>query len=156
MRLKKEFLCANSVILCVSVVILGEKTVTTEARRSHRGPQRIRTRPTHTCCSRLARSSLGVAILIFAAQVCFSQNAPQVLKVEPPGWWSSHSIDPVRVLFRGKNLSGARVQADSGLIAGPAKINQTGTYLFVNVTMARALNSGRHVLKITTPRGSVE
>src|SRR3989442_6875321 len=103
MRLKKEFPCANSVVLCVSAVILGEKTVTTDARRSHREPQRIsRTRPTHTCCSRLARSTLSIAILIFAAQVCFSQNAPQVLKVEPPGCWSSHSIDPLQVLLQGR------------------------------------------------------
>jgi hypothetical protein len=37
---KNEFLCANSVMLCVSVVKLLRKTFTTEAQRSHREPQR--------------------------------------------------------------------------------------------------------------------
>ena len=32
-----------------------------------------------------------------------------VEKVEPPNWWAGHSINPVRVLIRGKNLTGARV-----------------------------------------------
>src|SRR5205809_877006 len=37
---EKAFLCANSVVLGVSVVELLKKTLTTEAQRSHRGPQR--------------------------------------------------------------------------------------------------------------------
>src|SRR2546425_6002728 len=37
---KEEFLCANSVFLCVSVVKLLEKHITTETQRSHGEPQR--------------------------------------------------------------------------------------------------------------------
>src|SRR5438105_4662615 len=37
---KNEFLCANSVMLCVSVVKLPGKTSTTEARSLHREPRR--------------------------------------------------------------------------------------------------------------------
>src|SRR6266567_3441394 len=37
---KNEFLCANSVTLCVSVVKLPGKTFTTEARSLHREPRR--------------------------------------------------------------------------------------------------------------------
>src|SRR5437588_4692010 len=37
---KNEFLCANSVMLCVSVVKLPGKTFTTEARSLHREPRR--------------------------------------------------------------------------------------------------------------------
>ena len=38
---KNDLLRVNSVTLCVSVVKLLEKTFTTEARRSHREPQRV-------------------------------------------------------------------------------------------------------------------
>ena len=38
---KNDLLRVNSVTLCVSVVKLLEKRFTTEARRSHREPQRI-------------------------------------------------------------------------------------------------------------------
>src|SRR5438132_10442941 len=37
---KNEFLCANSVMLCASVVKLPGKTFTTEARSLHREPRR--------------------------------------------------------------------------------------------------------------------
>ena len=43
---EKAFLCANSVILCVSVVKLQKNTLTTEAQRSHREPQRRNLRQT--------------------------------------------------------------------------------------------------------------
>src|SRR2546425_4455530 len=44
-NLRNDLLRVNSVTLCVSVVKLLEKTFTTEARRSHREPQRVTLRP---------------------------------------------------------------------------------------------------------------
>ncbi len=100
---------------------------------------------------------LSAPLIILCSQICFAQNSPQVLKVEPPGWWAGHSINPVRVLIRGKNLAGAKVQASGvGLLAGAAKVNQAGTYLFVDVTIARQARAGNHALKITTAQGAVE
>lgn len=78
--------------------------------------------------------------------------APVVTKVEPPSWWTGHSINPVRVLIRGTALTGARVQAgDSGISVGAPQVNANGTYLFIDVTIRRA---GSHHLKITTADGS--
>src|SRR5436190_5615931 len=97
------------------------------------------------------------ALLVITSQPGFSQNAPQVTKVEPPGWWANHSINPVRVLIRGQNLSGATVHAvGPGLSAGPAKVNSASTYLFVDVRLTPQAKAGTRVLRITTPRGSVE
>src|ERR1041384_8494010 len=81
---------------------------------------------------------LATFILIFGSHVCLGQNAPQVFKVEPPGWWANHSINPVRVLIRGNNLLGVKVvSASNGLVAGQPKVNEAGTYLFVDVSVAR-------------------
>lgn len=78
--------------------------------------------------------------------------APVVTKVEPPSWWTGHSINPVRVLIRGKALTGAHVEAeDSGISVGAPQVNGNGTYLFVDVTVRGA---GSHRLKITTSDGS--
>ncbi len=105
----------------------------------------------------VVKLSFAIALLIFCSQAYFSQSAPQVEKVEPPGWWAAHSINPVRVLIRGKNFRDARVQAiGAGLTVGPVKINQTGTYLFVDVKIDRQAIPGKRSLKITTSRGSVE
>src|ERR1041385_2678801 len=102
------------------------------------------------------RSLLATLILIVGSHLCLGQNAPQVTKVEPPGWWANHSINPVRVLIRGENFSGATVHAVGvGLSAGPAKVNSAGTYLFVDVRLTPQAKTGKRVLRITTPRGSV-
>jgi glycosidase len=90
---------------------------------------------------------------LFLPFLCAALSAaPVVTKVEPPSWWTGHSINPVRVLIRGMSLTGARVQAeDSGISVGTPQVNANGTYLFIDVTIRRA---GSHHLKITTADGS--
>jgi glycosidase len=79
-------------------------------------------------------------------------GAPIVTKVEPPYWWVRHSINPVRLLIRGSGLSGASVKAATkGVEVGEPRVNSTGTYLFVDVTIK---SPGSHPLKITTADGS--
>src|SRR2546430_1810822 len=68
---------------------------------------------------------LGPLVFLFLTQPCFSKN-PQVLKVEPPSWWTGHTINPVRLLIRGTNLRGARVSAPTGLRIDATKINDAG------------------------------
>ncbi|HEY0431144.1 MAG TPA: alpha-amylase family glycosyl hydrolase, partial [Pyrinomonadaceae bacterium] len=76
-------------------------------------------------------------------------------KVEPPSWWAGHTINPVRLLVRGKNLSGARVRSANPLLqTSDPFVNQAGTYLFVSVRIRPATRPGSYPLTITTPRGS--
>ena len=63
-----------------------------------------------TAKNNFARLPAACFLLVVFAQICFSQTAPQVLKVDPPSWWVRHSLNPVRLLIHGKNLQGARVQ----------------------------------------------
>ncbi len=80
--------------------------------------------------------------------------APEVAKVEPPNWWIGHSINPVRLLIRGRNLEGARVMAaGSGVEIGLTRVNATGTYVFVDVSIAPDATSGPHPLRIVTAGG---
>lgn len=80
--------------------------------------------------------------------------APEVQKVEPPNWWAAHSINPVQVLIRGKDLTGARVVIRGpGLHAGGVRVNPAGTYLFVEVTIDARAKAGPHPLVITTGDG---
>jgi neopullulanase len=97
---------------------------------------------------------LAVACLFITSTIAAAQT-PEVTKVEPPGWWANHSINPVRVLVRGRNLDGATVQAPPGLTAGTPKVNAAGTYLFVDLRIAPTTKAGARNLQIRTPRGSV-
>jgi glycosidase len=112
-----------------------------------------------TSCARyvLLETFCVLALFIISSQICAAQTAPQITKVEPPGWWANHTVNPVRVLIRGTNLSGARIEnAGNGLVTGPVKINQAGTYLFVDVTIARQSTTGKRSIRITTAQGSAE
>jgi glycosidase len=85
------------------------------------------------------------------------QDAPEVLKVEPPNWWAQSSINPVRLLIRGRNLTGATVDSTVGdLRTSNVKTNAAGTYLFVDVAIDAQAAAGQRSLKITTGQGNVD
>lgn len=93
-------------------------------------------------------------VLVIFAQLCFSQTAPRVFKVDPPSWWVGHSLNPVRLLIQGNNLHGARVQPlDRGVRFGMPKVNSTGTHLFVDAFIARNTRPGMQRFEITTANG---
>jgi glycosidase len=92
----------------------------------------------------------GLAILFTLAA------APEVSKVEPPSWWPGHSLSPVRVLVRGRNLGGGRLAAAPGLQARNVRVNEAGTYLFADLVIAPGAAPGRKTLRLTTPGGAAE
>ena len=80
---------------------------------------------------------------------------PSVTKVEPPSWWAKHTINPVRLLVRGQNLRGARVHSNNrGLQTSGVFVNQSGTYLFVNVTISPSTRPGSYPLTLITAQGT--
>jgi glycosidase len=98
-------------------------------------------------------------ILFFLAAPTISsgQGKPEVLKVEPPNWWAHHSINPVRVMIRGRNLARARVEAvGSGIKTVLSQINARGTYVFIDVSIDSNAKPARRALRITTPAGTTE
>jgi glycosidase len=97
---------------------------------------------------------IRIVSLLFALASALPAQAPSVTKVEPPNWWAGHSINPVRVLLRGTNLTGARV-ACGRLTCGTPKTNATGTYAFVDVTIPAGTAPRSYPLTIRTEGGSV-
>ncbi|MCA1640096.1 MAG: cyclomaltodextrinase N-terminal domain-containing protein [Acidobacteria bacterium] len=83
-------------------------------------------------------------------------QTPTVEKIEPPNWWVGSSINPVRVLIRGKNLSGAKVEAvNSDIKVSNPKTSANGDYLFLDVTINENARVGNYPIKITTTNGTV-
>lgn len=97
------------------------------------------------------------ALLFAAVSLCLAQTAPEIQKVEPPNWWAGHSINPVRVMIRGRSLTGARVEAaGTGIRSGLVRVNEAGTYLFVDVFIDSDAKPGARQLKIKTARGTAD
>lgn len=96
----------------------------------------------------MTSASAAVAVLLTLAA------APEVTKVEPPGWWPRHTLDPVRLLLRGRNLRGARLAGAPGLRTSNVRVNDAGTYLFADVSIERTASPGRRTLQVTTSDGA--
>jgi len=100
---------------------------------------------------------MKLAILATLAAACLATRAvaqaPVVDKVDPPNWWGSHSINPVRLLVHGRNLTGARFDCPRLACAG-ARVSAAGTYAFVDVTIPRGAAPGAYPLTLRTPAGA--
>lgn len=103
----------------------------------------------------------AVCLLLFACAGVASAlaspkiDAPSVSKVEPPFWWAGHSINPIRLLVRGENLSGARVNAPGPQLSiSDVRVNSRGTYLFVTVAISPAARTGDYSLLLETTAGN--
>jgi neopullulanase len=106
---------------------------------------------------RIVRAALLIVFLLTTPAICLGQGKPEVLKVEPPNWWARHSINPVRVMIRGRNLTGGQVQASGpGIKTELTRINAAGTYAFVDVLIDANATAGRRALRIRTPVGTTE
>lgn len=82
-------------------------------------------------------------------------QAPTVQKIDPPSWWVGSTINPVRVLIRGTNLTGARVESTTpGITAANFKASANGHYLFADIRLAENLQPGDYQLKVTNASGS--
>jgi glycosidase len=101
---------------------------------------------------------MKLAILCGVAACCVTAGAaraqaPVIDKVEPPNWWANHSINPVRILVRGRNLTGARLECPR-LACGNLRVNAAGTYLFADVTVPRGTPAGSYPLTVRTAGGT--
>lgn len=93
-------------------------------------------------------------VLIICVHLCLvltvSAQAPEIVKVDPPSWWVGSSMNPVRVMIRGRNLQGAQIKIP-GLRVGVPKISESGAYVFVDAYVA---SPGPKTITVTTPKGS--
>ncbi len=101
-------------------------------------------------------SCLKFAFLFFillastaAAQV------PTVEKIDPPSWWVGSTINPVRVLIKGTNLTGAKIEsATPGITASNFSASANGHYLFADVKLSETVRPGKYQLTLLTTSAS--
>src|ERR1051326_5811948 len=99
----------------------------------------------------LPRATL-TSIFILAISFTTLGQAPSVIKIDPPSWWANHSINPIRVLIRGKNLSGARVRSENSALRVSA-LKQNSSYLFIDLQVSSVAKPGKYSLVLETQIG---
>jgi neopullulanase len=102
----------------------------------------------------ISATSARLCVLIFAFAFTTLAQAPAVEKIDPPNWWVQSTISPVRVLIRGKNLTGAKIESNNpGITASNYKTSANGKYLFADIQIRESVQAGNYSLKITTAAG---
>ena len=95
--------------------------------------------------------------MIAAGALALLLAAPQVVKVDPPSWWPGHTISTVRLLVRGSDLGGARLDTAPGLtLASSPRVSASGTSLLVDVAVDPAAAPGPRRLRLTSSTGSTD
>ena len=82
-------------------------------------------------------------------------GAPSIGQVDPPGWWIGHSLKPVMLLLRGRNLQSATLKTNApGIALTPLQTHSAGDYLIANLTIdpAQAVPSTIQIV-LETPQG---
>ncbi len=92
-------------------------------------------------------------LLLLGVTTAFA-DPTTITKVEPPNWWIGHSLNPVRVLVEGRNLSGAQVTATPGLNVEEVKTSDNGNWALFDLTIAGDAKPGPRTLNLTTASGS--
>lgn len=102
------------------------------------------------------RNQIGSFLFACFAAVLIAGQAPGVEKIDPPSWWVGSTIDPVRVLIKGRNLAGARIEsATPGITASNFMTSANGNYLFADLRLAETVRPGNYQLRVVTSGGSV-
>jgi len=104
---------------------------------------------------RIISHSFKLLICVFCVNLrLVSAQTPEILKIDPPSWWTRSSLNPVRLLIHGKNLQDARVQVEGLRVINSPKIDDRGTYIFVDVFIPPNARPAQRSITVTTPRGS--
>ncbi|MGB7069413.1 MAG: alpha-amylase family glycosyl hydrolase [Pyrinomonadaceae bacterium] len=94
---------------------------------------------------------LGLILLLTFG---IAAQKPSVEKIEPPNWWTESTINPVRIMVRGVNLTGARVTSPiTGFTVSNERTSANGHYLFFDLKIAENTRVGDYQLAIKTAGG---
>ena len=101
-------------------------------------------------------ATLRLSGLLLLLNCYLFAQAPVVEKIDPPSWWTQSTINPVRVLVRGRNLTGANIESGNpGITATNLETSANGHYIFGDLRIAENVQVGKYDVRIVTPAGAV-
>jgi len=104
----------------------------------------------------LLRATLVSLFTLTVSVTTLAQAPPLVDKIDPPSWWANHTINPVRLLIRGRNLSGSRVRSLQPGLQVSRVSNPSSTYIFADLSISSAAKPGKYAVVVETATGRTE
>jgi neopullulanase len=102
-----------------------------------------------------------VLLLVALTQVSVLMNVaapPVVEKVDPPGWWIGHSINPLQLIIRGRGFNQTTLRTETpGVSVIGSKVSTAGDYLiaYINIDPKRVA-AGSAILTIEGAQGATK
>jgi neopullulanase len=88
------------------------------------------------------------AVLLSAPAAPHALCQTAIERVDPPSWWTGHSLNTVRLMFTGQNLTSGKLATGSpDLQAGPVTVAENGGYAFADLHIA--LGAKHRTYKLT-------
>jgi glycosidase len=94
----------------------------------------------------LPRVCASLLLVAFISATVLAQE-PSVTKIDPPSWWAGHTINPIRLLIHGRNLSGARIKSPSAALR-ITNLRQSSNYIFADLHISPATKAGKYTLLV--------
>lgn len=110
--------------------------------------------------SRISTSGAALALVAIVAATgwgaaLLERPAPALERIDPPGWWPAHPVNPLRLLISGRNLGETRLRATGGgLKVGQLRHTPEGYYLFADLYVEPGAKPGRYELIVESSGGS--
>ena len=102
----------------------------------------------------MPRHVFACSLLIALFSVTAFAQAPSVTRVDPPSWWANHTLNPIRLLIRGRNLSGAHLRSPvPGLRLSRVSVNANSTYIFADLHISPTVKPGKYSFVAETTAG---
>jgi glycosidase len=103
----------------------------------------------------LPRAAFVSLLTLAISFTTLAQAPPSITKVDPPSWWANHTVNPVRLLIRGRNLSGSRIKSSHAALR-ILDSRQNSNYLFVDLHIRPEVRPGKYSLSLETKAGKAE
>ena len=104
----------------------------------------------------LLRAAFVIILTVVISLTTLAQSSPVITKVDPPSWWANHTLNPVRLLIRGSNLSGARIISPTPGLRILRASTPGASYIFTDVFVGSGVKPGKYPLIIETNAGRAE
>ena len=93
----------------------------------------------------MPRAFASLLLVVFVSATVLAQ-APSVTKIDPPSWWANHTINPIRLLIRGRNLSGAIIKSHSALRL--SNLRRSSNYIFADLHISSTAKPDKYTLLV--------
>jgi glycosidase len=94
----------------------------------------------------LPRVFASLLFVAFISATALAQE-PSVSKIDPPSWWANHTINPVRLLIRGRNLTGAVIKSSHSSLR-LSNLRRSSNYIFADLHISSTTKPGKYSLRV--------